>query len=118
MHAECPKSGPNYIALYSVCTQCLDKLSLFRIEYTLDCSGEDDHEREQERSCSAAKPSRYNDEEILDDSDGDRSNSPSPSKSRLASAPRSPPSTQLSGGVFRDETLRKVKLRGDVYIQM
>ena len=37
VHAECPESGQNYIALYSVCTQCLVNLSLFRIEYPLDC---------------------------------------------------------------------------------
>ena len=36
VHAECPESGQNYIALYSVCTQCLVNLSLFRIEYPLD----------------------------------------------------------------------------------
>ena len=37
MHAEGPESGQNYIGIYSVCTQCLENLSLFRIECTLDC---------------------------------------------------------------------------------
>ena len=36
VHAESPESGREYIALYSVCTQCLVNLSLFRIEYPLD----------------------------------------------------------------------------------